>query len=115
MQLEGEIILTESWALNFMGGFNWFLFGHHLSRGTRVHFSGNLDTLQKQGFGANGYIGFTHLNDVGNAISIRLAYEYWSVGDSPNAALIDYVGQNVHLYEPKNNTHIIMLQYIWSF
>ncbi|STQ85388.1 hypothetical protein LS73_001900 [Helicobacter muridarum] len=115
-QLEGEIVLKQSLALNFMGGFNWFLFGHHFTNGIRGHLSGNINVTQKQGLGANGYIGITWLDDNNNANSIRMTYEYWSVGDSVRVPLTDLQSNITKgFFEPKNKTHIIMLQYIWGF
>lgn len=118
LQLETEIVLSNTLALNIMGGVNWMLFGNHLSRGTRENSTGNLNTLQRNGlFGASGSIGLRYKTAGGNINSMRLLYEYFRVGDSPQSPNMYVWGgvDTVSYREPKNSTHIITFQYFWSF
>ena len=118
LQLEAEIALSNSLALNIMGGVNWVLFGNHLSRGTRENSTGNLNTIQRDGlFGASGFVGLRYRTQGGNINTIRLMYEYFRVGDSERSPNMYVWGgtQTVSYIEPKNSTHIVTLQYFWSF
>lgn len=122
IQLEGEAELSEKWALNYMGGLNAFILGNHLSTSTKWHYSKNLDVLQSEGFGAKAFIGATYKTRDDKINSFRLVYEYWSVEGSPAVAMSDYTGnpltkdgKPIALYEPKNSSHILTIQYIWNF
>lgn len=118
LQLEAEIMLSNSLALNIMGGVNWVLFGNHLSKGTRENSTGNLNVTQRDGlFGASGFVGLRYRTKEGNINAIRLMYEYLRAGDSPPSGIIYTWGatQPTRYIEPKNSTHIISLQYFWSF
>lgn len=118
LQLETEITLTNSLALNLMGGVNWVLFGNHLSRGTRENSTANLNTIQRKGlFGASGSVGLRYKTNAGNVSMIRLMYEYFRVGDSERSPDTYVWGgvNKVNYYEPKNSTHILTFQYFWSF
>ncbi|MGX2983948.1 hypothetical protein ACWIWK_00485 [Helicobacter sp. 23-1048] len=118
LQLESEIVLSNSLALNLMGGVNWVLFGNHLSRGTRENSTANLNTIQRKGlFGASGSVGLRYKTNAGNVSMIRLMYEYFRVGDSERSPNMYVWGgvDPVSYIEPKNSTHILTFQYFWSF
>ena len=117
-QLEAEIMLSNSLALNLMGGVDWVLFGNHLSKATRENATGNLNVMQTKGlFGASGFVGLRYKTKEGNINAVRLMYEYFRAGDSPRSQrLYSWGGTELFsYYEPKNSTHIITLQYFWSF
>lgn len=111
--LEGEIGLGERFALNYAGFFHLFILGNHFS--SRGHFSKDLDVLQSEGLGAKAYIGATYKTKHDRVNSFRLVYEYWSLAGSPAVAMTDYTGKQIALYEPKNSSHILTLQYLWNF
>ena len=111
--LEGEIVLGERFALNYAGFFHLFLLGNHFT--SRGHFSKDLDVLQNEGLGAKAYIGATYKTKHDRINSFRLVYEYWSLAGSPAVAMTDYAGNQTALYEPKNSSHILTLQYLWNF
>ncbi len=115
LQIEGEAILSADWVLNVMGGYNFFIFGHHHSKLTKSQFSKDLRVRQTQGFGASAYIGATYKTRSGNINAFGLKYEFWSIGASPSVRMIDYNGRNVAMYEPDNVSHILTLQYVWRF
>lgn len=117
-QLEAEIMLSNSLALNIMGGVDWVLFGNHLSKATRENATGNLNVTQTKGlFGASGFVGLRYRTKEGNINAIRLMYEYFRAGNSPRSQGLSVWGgtELFGYYEPKNSTHIISLQYFWSF
>lgn len=118
-QVEGEVILSQNWALNLMGGYNFFIFGHHHSKSTKSQFSKDLRVIQREGAGASAYIGATYRTASGNINAFGLKYEFWSVGGSPSSELMtDYSGDTtkpIRLYEPDNVSHILALQYAWRF
>ena len=111
--LEGEIGLGERFMLNYAGFFHLFILGNHFT--SRGHFSKDLDVLQSEGLGAKAYIGATYKTKHDRINSFRLVYEYWSLAGSPAVAMTDYTGKQVALYEPKNSSHILTLQYLWNF
>lgn len=123
IQLEGEVALSEKWAINYMGGINVFVLGNHLSTSTKWHFSRDLDVLQDEGLGAKAYIGATYKTKHDRVNSFRLVYEYWSLAGSPGVRVTqpdykDKTGATIirtGLYEPKNSSHILTLQYLWNF
>ena len=117
LQVEGEIILSADWALNLMGGYNFFILGHHHSKTTKSQFSKDLRVIQRQGAGANAFIGATYRTASGNINAFGLKYEFWSIGGSPSEPMTDYTGDTkLHwLYEPDNVSHILTLQYEWRF
>ena len=113
IHLEGELALSEKWALNYMGGLNAFILGNHFS--SKGHNSKDLNVLQHEGLGARAFLGATYKTTSDRINSFRLVYEYWSVEGSPSVAMTDYAGNQIALYEPKNSSHILTLQYIWNF
>ena len=115
LQIEGEAILSADWVLNVMGGYNFFILGHHNSKLTKSQFSKDLRVRQTQGFGASAYIGATYKTRSGNINAFGLRYEFWSIGASPSVRMVDYNGKNVAMYEPDNVSHILTLQYAWRF
>lgn len=119
LQVEGEVILSANWALNLMGGYNFFILGHHHSKTTKSQFSKDLRVIQKQGAGANAFIGATYRTASGNINAFGLKYEFWSIGGSPSSEwMTDYTGDTTklhRLYEPDNVSHILTLQYEWRF
>lgn len=115
LQIEGEIILSANWVLNVMGGYNFFIFGHHHSKITKSQFSNDLRVKQKDGLGASAYIGATYKTRSGNINAFGLKYEFWSIGASPSVMARDYAGAQKYLYEPDNVSHILTLQYAWRF
>lgn len=115
LQVEGEVILSANWALNLMGGYNFFILGHHHSKTTKSQFSKDLRVIQRQGAGANAFIGATYRTASGNINAFGLKYEFWSVGGSPSEQMTDYKGKSTNLYEPDNVSHILTLQYVWRF
>lgn len=115
VQVEGEVILSQNWALNLMGGYNFFIFGHHHSKSTKSQFSKDLRVIQLEGAGASAYIGATYRTASGNINAFGLKYEFWSVGGSPSVRMLDYDGKSQNMYEPDNVSHILALQYAWRF
>lgn len=111
--IEGEIGLGGRFALNYAGFYHLFILGNHFT--SRGHFSKDLDVLQSEGLGAKAYIGATYKTKHDRINSFRLVYEYWSVAGSPAVAMTDYAGNPTALYEPKNSSHILTLQYLWNF
>ena len=116
LQMEGEVILSADWALNLMGGYNFFILGHHHSKTTKSQFSKDLRVIQRKGAGASAYIGATFRTASGNINAFGLKYEFWHIGASPSSELMaDYKGNTTRLYEPDNVSHILTLQYVWRF
>lgn len=115
LQIEGEAILSADWVLNVIGGYNFFILGHHHSKLTKSQFSKDLRVRQTQGFGASAYIGATYKTRSGNINAFGLKYEFWNIGASPSVRMIDYKGNSVAMYEPDNVSHILTLQYVWRF
>ena len=115
LQIEGEAILSADWVLNVMGGYNFFVLGHHHSKLTKSQFSKDLRVRQTQGFGASAYIGATYKTRSGNINAFGLKYEFWSIGASPSVSAKDYAGNWRNMYEPENVSHILTLQYAWRF
>lgn len=116
LQVEGEVILSADWALNLMGGYNFFILGHHHSKTTKSQFSKDLRVIQRVGAGANAFIGATYRTASGNINAFGLKYEFWSIGGSPSSEqMTDYDGKSTRLYEPDNVSHILTLQYEWRF
>lgn len=116
LQLESEIALNDSWALNLLCGYNFFIFGNHLSKVSKSHFSSDLKVRQRGGKGANAFIGATYRLKSGSSNSFRLEYNFWQIDASPSSDfLTDYTGKTTRLYEPTNTTHIITMKYIWRF
>lgn len=116
LQIEGEAILSADWVLNVMGGYNFFILGHHHSKLTKSQFSKDLRVRQTQGFGASAYIGATYKTRSGNINAFGLKYEFWSIGASPSVRMLDYERKDiVAMYEPDNVSHILTLQYVWRF
>lgn len=115
LQIEGEAVLSADWVLNVMGGYNFFILGHHHSKLTKSQFSKDLRVRQTHGFGASAYIGATYKTRSGNINAFGLRYEFWSIGASPSVGMIDYDGKAVSMYEPDNVSHILTLQYVWRF
>lgn len=114
--LEGQVGLGESWSLDFMGGYNYFILGHHISRSTNYGMSGDVNVLQRNGYGAKAYLGLSHITKDDKKISMRLVYEHWFVDDSPLTTLYSYVTNEItRTYEPRNKSHIFTFQYIFAF
>lgn len=115
IEIESEIVLNDSWALNFMGGFRYFIIGNHLTRLSRVHYSNDLHLTQKDGLGASGFIGARYIAKRGGINSFGLRYEYWHLKASTRSNSTNYKGVNGPFVEPKNASHIITFQYGWEF
>ena len=116
IELEGEIKISPKLALNFLVGYRYFIFGNHFSAASKYGFTDDYRVTQKQGFGANAFIGFSYLNKNLNKRSVRLVYEHWSVGAAdPMQTKSAVTGNDVPIYEPKNRTHLVSLQYIFGF
>lgn len=115
IELESEIVLNDKWVLNLMGGFKYFILGHHLSATSMEHFDGDLRLSQKKGLGAGGYIGTRYRTESGGINSFGLRYEYWHIGRSSIGYVTDYSGQYGPGVEPKNTSHILTFQYAWEF
>lgn len=115
LQIEGEAILSADWVLNVMGGYNFFILGHHHSKLIKSQFSKDLRVRQTQGFGASAYIGATYKTRSGNINAFGLKYKFWSIGASPSVRAMDYAGNWRNMYEPDNVSHILTLQYVWRF
>lgn len=115
-EMEGQIALGDNWSFDFMGGYNLFLLGHHLSRGASYAMQGDLNVIQRQGMGARAFLGFSYMSKRDKPNSFRLVYEYWAIGDSPSARVYSTI-ENAYGYirEPKNTSHIFTLQYIFGF
>ena len=115
IELESEILLNDKWALNLMGGFKYFIFGHHLSATSRQHFDKDLNLSQKNGLGAGGFVGARYRTKRGEINSFGLRYEYWHIKRSSIGYVTDYSGKYGPGVEPKNTSHIITFQYAWDF
>lgn len=116
IELEGHSQISQTLALSYGGGYRYLIFGNHFSQSTRFGFMDNYSVLQHDGFGALGYIGANFLTKDGGMRSVRLVYEYWSIEAAQGAPIRSiYTGQPVTLYEPKNSTHRVFLQYSFGF
>lgn len=115
IELESEIVLNDKWALNLMGGFKYFIFGHHLTQTTKQHFDRDFNASQKNGLGASGFVGARYRTKSGEINSFGLRYEYWHIGHSSIGYMTDYAGNYDGAVEPKNTSHIVTFQYAWEF
>ncbi|MWV62159.1 hypothetical protein DCO58_05695 [Helicobacter saguini] len=114
--LEGQVKLGETWSFDYMGRYNLFLLGHHISRGNGYGMNGDLNTLQKTGWGAKAMIGFSRVNKDSKITSYHLVYEYFYKDDSPAANLFSYVtGVPSNPREPRSTQHIFTFEYTWRF
>lgn len=115
LEFEGEAILNDKIALSYGAGYRYLIFGNHLSR-EPTGLNGKVDVIQKDGFSWHGFVGMNFFTKAGQLRSLRLVYEYWSIGDSPKSAMSSvYTGDIQYLYEPKNRTHRVFLQYSFGF
>ncbi|MWV61385.1 hypothetical protein DCO58_09865 [Helicobacter saguini] len=114
--LESQVKINDKWSIDSMFSYNLFLLGHHLSYGNAYGLSGDLNVLQRQGYGLKAYLGYTHKNKADSINSLRLVYEFWSIGDSPAARVNSVISPTTNgIYEPKNTSHIVTIQYIFGF
>lgn len=122
LELEGEVLLNDKVALNYGGGYKFLIFGNHYSATSKYGLEGDMDVMQRKGFGAGGFIGAQFRTKSGGLRNVRLIYEYWSIENSPLTQLYSSdinstTKQPTHRYylEPKNSTHRVFLQYSFLF
>ncbi len=116
IELEGEAQLNQDIALSYGGGYRFFALGNHFSAASKYGVEDDYFVLQRQGFGAFGFIGINYLNTNRALRSVRLVYEYWSIGAAdPMLTTSSYTGAQGYIYEPKNSTHRVLLQYSFGF
>lgn len=115
--IEGQIGINDTWSFDYMGRYNLFLFGHHLSYGNAYGMSGNLDVIQKIGWGAKAMLGFSRVNKDSNVTSYHLVYEYFYKDDSPSSPyLFSYIINGIlTLYEPRSTQHIFTFECSFRF
>lgn len=117
IELEGEVKLSDNVAMNYMIGYNWFLFGNHFTQTSRGFFTQDYTAIQKGGYGINASLGFTFLHD-DYTNTIKLVWEHWSIDAAKPKTLTSIATgtpTQADVYEPKNSTDIIVLQYSWGF
>lgn len=116
IELDGHSQISQNLAISYGGGYRYLIFGNHFSASTRYGFTDDYSVLQHDGFGALAYIGANFLTKDGGMRSVRLVYEYWSIeaADAMRTTSI-YTGKPTALYEPKNSTHRVFLQYSFGF
>ena len=118
IELESEIRINEKIVINYGIGYDYFLVGNHFTKSTQWYYGDNYQTIQKQGFGVSALFGVTFIRENGQANSVKLAYQYWDIGAGEPMRTTEGgsgVTTPVVIYEPKNHTHLIMLQYTWHF
>lgn len=116
-EIEGEVRLKQNLGLQYMLGYNYLVFGDHKSLASQWHFSEDLIVKQDSGFGLKSFVGLSFKTKSENINTIRLVYEFWSIAASPSSAFAtsSVTGSSGYLYEPRNKTHTITLQYLYSF
>ncbi|TLD81725.1 hypothetical protein LS68_001470 [Helicobacter sp. MIT 05-5293] len=117
LELEGEVRLPaqKSMALNFLLGYRYFILGNHFTAASNYGFTDDYHTIQKNGFGINALLGATYLKD-SNRRGVYLVYEYWNIGAAnPMRTQSIVTGDSVAIYEPKNSSHIVRLQFSFGF
>lgn len=115
LELEGESAIYNNLILTYGGGYRYLIFGNHFTD-ISTSYNGNLRVTQKDGFGANAFIGVNFYTKAGEVRNVRLVYEYWSIEASkPSAMQSVYTGEIYYFYEPKNSTHRVFLQYSFGF
>ena len=116
LEIEGEALLNSKIAFTYGGGYRYLIFGNHLSTASKYGYTGDVRVTQKEGFGFSAFIGANFFNKARELRSFRLVYEYWNIGDSKSIRTESiYTGNEVYLYEPKNNTHRLFIQYSFGF
>ena len=117
LEIEGEVRLGRKLGLEYLLGYNYLVFGDHKSLASQWHYSGDLIVKQDSGFGLKSFVGLSFKGRDENVNTIRLVYEFWSIAASPSSAFLtsSVTGLRGYLYEPRNKTHTITLQYLYSF
>ncbi|WP_394995221.1 hypothetical protein [uncultured Helicobacter sp.] len=117
LEIEGEVRLGRKLGLEYLLGYNYLVFGDHKSLASQWHFSEDLIVKQDSGFGLKSFVGLSFKTKSENINTIRLVYEFWSIAASPSSAFAtsSVTGSSGYLYEPRNKTHTITLQYLYSF
>ena len=117
LELEGEVLINPKIAFTYGGGYRYLIFGNHLSKTTKYGATDDLRVTQKEGFSFAAFIGANFFTKSQQWRSVRLIYEYWNIGDSDTVRTTSIYNPSnvVNLYEPKNNTHRLFIQYSFGF
>lgn len=116
LEIEGELPFKQNIVLTYGGGYRYLIFGNHLSTASKYGYTGDVRVTQKEGFGFSAFIGANFFTKSQELRSLRLVYEYWNIGDSKSIRTESiYTGDEVYLYEPKNSTHRVFIQYSFGF
>lgn len=118
LEIEGEIKISSPnapTALNFLLGYRYLILGNHFTAASNYGFTDDYHVIQKKGFGINALLGITFLENSYRR-GIYLVYEYWNIGAAdPMATHSVSSGEDTSIYEPKNNSHILRLQFSMGF
>lgn len=116
IEIEGEVWLREHIGLQYMLGYNYLVFGDHKSLASQWHYSNDLVVKQDSGFGLKSFVGVSFKTKDDHINTIRLVYEFWSIGASPAVYVTSSISDQAGgIYEPRNKTHTITLQYMYGF
>lgn len=116
IELDGELALNNRFVLTYGGGYRYLIFGNHLSKSSKYGYDGDIDVKQRNGYGLNAFIGLNFFTKAGELRNLKLVYEYWDIGASPPVGVHSiYTNKLYGLYEPKNVTHRLFLQYSFGF
>lgn len=116
LEIDGEVAISNGYALSYGVGYRYLIFGNHFTAASKYGFTDDLKTTQKKGFGASAFIGLNYFSEDNNLRQVKLVYEYWSIeGSNPLDTRSFYTNNPVSIYEPKNATHRVFIQYHFAF
>lgn len=114
IELEGASRLSNTWTLNYLVGYKYFVRGIHNTRTSRGPWDRDLNVKQDGDYGLRVMIGVSYdMQNVKNFL--RLCFDHWQVKDSPSVPLVSEFGERANYYEPKNNTQLVNLQFGFLF
>lgn len=111
IEIEGENVINEKWALNYLFGYKYFLKGKHKTSTSKVGWSDDIKVSQKNGYGFKVMFGLVYNNDPQFSTFYNIVFDHWYVGDSPYARVTTNLGKTDYYLEPKNHTQLLSFQF----